>query len=1067
MAGAGSEYPRGRRGGAWAAARAVALALAVLSLGGLPTASADVGFAVDEATCTAGPDASKFFDTAGLECRSCPAGATRSGGGYACSCSGNTFLSLNSGLSTSSGLLVPTCAACPAGSVPSRGGGRFGRCVRCDTSGGDWWSPARANSSGSACECAAGADAGVVVETDPSGAPLLVDGALVARCVACPSANALIVGGACQPCDYPKIVSDGACRCPSPVPAGTSCFDGTDLAAAVALLGAGKSDTSANQVTFRDVPSASGAAADVVVTSAAVTRVLGPAALDCWEKADPKACNAVANVCVLQDFDAARGAACAFLEKIAASRVGAKYHAASDFPFAWSLHTPFVQYEVTETGLALGNTDLMVKISLNGSDGADAQVAVGAATSRLRFKLATWALDGTWLGLRPLGTQLQPCGPASAEASSWQRVGVNYAWSCEIPTQDLLNAGEDVSGTRFYELFLEDGDKRLYPVPVLNRSQRDNGVEANPAGADYGADPDRRRLTRRFFVLDTESGVGTAGPREAIRYASRVKISIGTRPEPKGTLLPPLLEVEYASRDPSVTGSAAPTNPSEFTAEWTGDDGSFWEAFEVMLIVFVVVGGALTVLRFFLFNSRRGSAQAVLGPNEMLSGLAGLADITANMLFLACAVAGAYWLFLFKLQTEAFAMLPADRDATFFYAVLCAAAVLKSFSVAVLVFVQSQFGVSFVDWEKPRKVLVPGTAKEGLAPTSCWRTLLIANEWSELAAARYSWPEATLFVLVLALEGLRWTNVSGSTPDAGDLEAHAWVVDNGMMRAGLSTLVWAACVAAQYLLRLGILDRFVGNPASAFVDLCYMANVSMFLFSSATRPEFGYYVHGRSTMTSTDTSLEELQLQLKREEGAVVGGRGLVADAHGEADRDCQTFEVHLDGQTAAKYAELVALGAASMAREGGDATPAYAGLPQMQVGVSAAEALRQVSYLLRRVVADVTSNARSDRVLAKGFLDHVFRMPPALGASTMDSRPTMFVYDHAHSFMRMTFYGKDFTLTMWELIVFVALDWELRRPAVSAAVTWILVRVLSFARQQLGQRQFSKAALIDSRFLI
>lgn len=51
-------------------------------------------------------------------------------------------------------------------------------------------------------------------------------------------------------------------------------------------------------------------------------------------------------------------------------------------------------------------------------------------------------------------------------------------------------------------------------------------------------------------------------------------------------------------------------------------------------------------------------------------------------------------------------------------------------------------------------------------------------------------------------------------------------------------------------------------------------------------------------MTTADTSLEELQKQLKREEGAVVGGRGLIADAKDEKTKDCQTFEVFFDANT-------------------------------------------------------------------------------------------------------------------------------------------------------------------------
>ena len=40
--------------------------------------------------------------------------------------------------------------------------------------------------------------------------------------------------------------------------------------------------------------------------------------------------------------------------------------------------------------------------------------------------------------------------------------------------------------------------------------------------------------------------------------------------------------------------------------------------------------------------------------------------------------------------------------------------------------------VFFIDWEKPRRVLAKGGGREEAAPVSCWRALLVANEWSEL-----------------------------------------------------------------------------------------------------------------------------------------------------------------------------------------------------------------------------------------------------------------------------------------------------------------------------------------------
>lgn len=49
--------------------------------------------------------------------------------------------------------------------------------------------------------------------------------------------------------------------------------------------------------------------------------------------------------------------------------------------------------------------------------------------------------------------------------------------------------------------------------------------------------------------------------------------------------------------------------------------------------------------------------------------------------------------------------------------------------------------------------------------------------------------------------------------------------------------------------------------------LSLAANLSVFMFESAESAEFGYYIHGRSSITSADTSLQELQDQLHKEAG--------------------------------------------------------------------------------------------------------------------------------------------------------------------------------------------------------
>lgn len=147
---------------------------------------------------------------------------------------------------------------------------------------------------------------------------------------------------------------------------------------------------------------------------------------------------------LLQDFDVARSTACVLHERIEAARQAATYHASTDFDFAWSLYTPWISYSAVETPLALDDLGVRLQLSL-GAQGPSSEVPVGSKASELRFLMATWAADGTWLGVDDLGGELQLCGPRSQESLSWRRVGVSYEVS-GLGTRHDSGASSQASG---------------------------------------------------------------------------------------------------------------------------------------------------------------------------------------------------------------------------------------------------------------------------------------------------------------------------------------------------------------------------------------------------------------------------------------------------------------------------------------------------------------------------------------------------------------------------------------------------------------------------------------------
>lgn len=74
----------------------------------------------------------------------------------------------------------------------------------------------------------------------------------------------------------------------------------------------------------------------------------------------------------------------------------------------------------------------------------------------------------------------------------------------------------------FFELYIQDAVGNLIDVPVLINNFRDqNGNQPN-VNLDY----ETSRLVRRFFIVDTISGVESGGNQKVVRFANKVKLTV-------------------------------------------------------------------------------------------------------------------------------------------------------------------------------------------------------------------------------------------------------------------------------------------------------------------------------------------------------------------------------------------------------------------------------------------------------------------------------------------------------------------------------------------------------------
>ena len=375
--------------------------------------------------------------------------------------------------------------------------------------------------------------------------------------------------------------------------------------------------------------------------------------------------------------------------------------------------------------------------------------------SRLRYVLASYSLNGTFLGLEELTHQLQLCTGGARAPSAYLDFGTSMRISCEVPIDELLEVTEPI----FYDLYFyyntdTQGQAQarlndltagyLYPVPVRVNNLRIDGNRVNdnvdregrPANFDD-------QLTRRFFTIDAASGVTQAGqmPR-VVRYLKTATLTATLR-ESNGAsgqivsnkILPPLLVVEYGeisvpveSESPRAVAAALAaldppiTAPSTFTAVYTMEMDNSFETINYFFVIAVVFFGLVSIGKAGIFMRRNQSG--ALDGYAMIRIVAQAADVFATTFFILLLIISLWWLITYKGQTELYMLMPkygASGDSYQLYlgaampfnTFIVVAFVAKVLHILDLLHIQTQHDLYFIDWEQPRSLSKDGDEEAG------------------------------------------------------------------------------------------------------------------------------------------------------------------------------------------------------------------------------------------------------------------------------------------------------------------------------------------------------------------
>lgn len=243
--------------------------------------------------------------------------------------------------------------------------------------------------------------------------------------------------------------------------------------------------------------------------------------------------------------------------------------------------------------------------------------------------------------------------------------------------------------------------------------------------------------------------------------------------------------------------------------EYTATNDSFWTIATVFFVLAMVLVAILWLVALLNFNrkSTRTADERVLDFALLFRAVVLLWESFARVFFWYLIVFTGYYFVFFKLQDEVFTLLPSVHDPVHddyrrFELVLIMVVTGQVLSVANSIWRQCTVDIFFVDWEKPRghmlrsgqqydadnqdqRSLVGGADPAAndpphdpeagkhpqAAPISVWRTIFVANEWSELQIERRIHVGFTLLLLVVILEGADLVYLATPQPQATELEA--------------------------------------------------------------------------------------------------------------------------------------------------------------------------------------------------------------------------------------------------------------------------------------------------------
>jgi len=525
----------------------------------------------------------------------------------------------------------------------------------------------------------------------------------------------------------------------------------------------------------------------------------------------------------------------------------------------------------------------------------------------LRFVLGMYSLEGDFLGFQDLGSQLQLCPADYEDTIDFRRFGTSVNARCDYNISQLIDTNLQPNNTDvFYDLWLVDVNGNYIDVPV----KINNYIDSNGSKPNQSKDKSKWKLTRRFFIYDTKSGLEGANSYKNgikfgsyIRWLDKVKFVVQLRSEGSDEIYVPYVELEYRSKALTFIPDSKTTKVI-YKVEYTMDPSSFWTVAWVFfgighIFIFIMAGW-----KIYVWTARH--PKSLMGSVYMYKFIFNAAQFFleswSTIVFWYLFAVSASFYFFFKLDQAPYLVMPQDENGNLlpFSIIFGIVFTLKIILLFVRIFRQSKSSFYVLDREKNMSSLhhiLTNTLQQKSSEDrdfyereykeyeepKAWRSIFIMNELNELLSSNIISIEVVLIWMGFILVGERWEFASLYDPRV--LHGDSRSPSSYILMFFLFTLSIMIIGITLYILRYTV-SFILPLDYMNFIDLCSVANVSLFIFDEKFH---GYYIHGESPANSSDVTLDVLKKALDSEGQGLGKKRGLT-----ENNPNLQTYEFYL-----------------------------------------------------------------------------------------------------------------------------------------------------------------------------